>query len=59
MKFNEWITQKQDFNSEDDLLENQLDQWVTKLMGLLQTVPEERKQKFLEKVINNIQNFKD
>lgn len=65
MKFNEWITQNKNFQElssdlgmetqEDNaLLENQLDQWVTRLMGLLQTVPSEKKQKLIEKVISNI-----
>ncbi len=69
MKFNEWITQNRDQEfsglknsdhadmeqqEDQDLLENQLDQWVTRLMGLLQSVPQNRKTKLLEKVINNI-----
>ena len=69
MKFNEWITQNRDeefsglknnnielaTQEDNDLLESQLDQWVTRLMGLLQTVPQNRKAKLLEKVINDIQ----
>ena len=69
MKFNEWITQNKDEEfsglkngdigvttyEDKDLLENQLDQWVTRLMGLLQSVPENRKVKLLEKVISDIQ----
>jgi len=68
--FNEWITQNKDEEfsglknsdhagmeqqEDQDLLENQLDQWVTRLMGLLQSVPQNRKAKLLEKVINNLQ----
>lgn len=66
--FNEWITQnkEEEFSAlssqglgmrtreDTDLIEGQLDQWVNKLMGLLNAVPQERKQKFLEKVISNI-----
>jgi hypothetical protein len=49
MKFNEWITQNNkdygelssdlgmETKEQEDLLENQLDQWVNKLMGLLTT----------------------
>jgi len=69
MRFNEWITQnKEEFADlitnkdlgmetmqEDDLIESQLDQWVHKLMGLLHTVPSNKKHKFLEKVISELQ----
>lgn len=70
MNFNEWITQNkgEDFSGlvtdedlgmrtreDKDLLENQLDQWVIKLMGLLHTVPAHRKQELLEKVITSLQ----
>lgn len=71
MKFNEWMTQNKDaefaelssdlgMSTEEDtaMLENQLDQWVTRLMGLLQTAPSEKKQKLIEKVITNIKTFK-
>jgi hypothetical protein len=69
MKFNEWITQnkEEEFSGlkttrnlgletqeDKDLIESQLDQWATRLMGLLQTIPQDRKQKLLEKVIGNI-----
>jgi hypothetical protein len=69
MRFNEWISQNnKDFDElssnlgietkeEEGLIENQLDQWVNKLMGLLHTVPSNRKQKLLEKVINKITSF--
>lgn len=69
MNFNEWITQNkgEDFSgltnnpmelqtAEDrDLVENQLDQWVTRLMGLLQGVPQNRKHKLIERVISELQ----
>ncbi len=70
MNFNEWITQNksEDFSglnnsnnlgmetAEDrDLVENQLDQWVTRLMGLLQGVSQNRKHKLIEKVISELQ----
>ena len=71
MKFNEWMTQNKDsefselssdlgMETDEDtaMLENQLDQWVTRLMGLLQGAPSEKKQKLIEKVITNIKNFK-
>lgn len=71
MKFNEWMTQNKDeefaelssdlgMSTDEDsaMLENQLDQWVTRLMGLLQTAPSEKKQKLIEKVITNIKTFK-
>jgi hypothetical protein len=71
MKFNEWITHNkaefQDLNTskdlgmetreEEGLLESQLEQWVNKLVGLLHTVPEARKQKLLEKVIQDLQQI--
>jgi len=71
MKFNEWMTQNkaefQDLNTskdlgmetseEEGLLESQLEQWVNKLVGLLHTVPEGRKQKLLEKVIQDLQQI--
>lgn len=68
--FNEWITQNKDeefsglknsdhagmeTQEDQDLLESQLDQWVTRLMGLLQGITQERKTKLLEKVISNLQ----
>jgi hypothetical protein len=56
--FNEWVTQNKDFSDETDgLIESQLDQWVNKLMGLLQTsgIQGTRKTKLLEKVINSLQ----
>jgi hypothetical protein len=71
-KFNEWVTQnkEEDFSDlitnkdlgmtvkeQDGLIESQLDQWVNKLMGLLQTsgIQGNRKTKLLEKVINSLQ----
>lgn len=66
MKFNEWLTQNkpefeelsQDLNmrtqDQEDLIESQLDQWVNKLVGLLHNLPEERKQKLIEKVVENL-----
>jgi len=70
MKFNEWMTQNKDseftelssdlgMSTDEDtaMLENQLDQWVTRLMGLLQSAPSEKKQKLIEKVITNIKTF--
>ena len=70
MKFYEWMTQNKDseftelssdlgMSTDEDtaMLENQLDQWVTRLMGLLQSAPSEKKQKLIEKVITNIKTF--
>ena len=68
MKFNEWITQKDEFSElsngsdletmqDDAVVENQLDQWIDKLMGLLHTTPSDKKQKLLEKVINKLSTF--
>lgn len=71
--FKEWITQnkEREFNNlvtnkdlgmetqeQEGLIESQLDQWVDRLMGLLHTLPQNRKQKLLEKVISDIKNFK-
>jgi uncharacterized protein (DUF608 family) len=62
MKFNEWMTQtKGSFGdsdmTEDSVLENQMEQWVNKLVGLLHSVPEDKKQKLLEKVIQSLNNI--
>jgi hypothetical protein len=68
MKFNEWLTQNKTeeiaaltnnnvdlTTSQDDaLIVNQLEQWVTKLNGLLYNVDEAKKEKLLEKVIKDI-----
>lgn len=68
MKFNEWLTQNKDeevaaltnnnveltINQDDSLIINQLEQWVTKLNGLLHNVTEEKRGKLLEKVIKDI-----
>ena len=69
MKFNEWITQNKEeefanlvtnkdlgmeTQEQEGLIEGQLDQWVDKLMGLLHAVPSHRKQKLLEKVIDDL-----
>lgn len=45
-----WATRE-----EEGLLENQLDQWVNRLVGLLHSVPPSRKQELLEKVISDLQ----
>lgn len=63
MKFNEWLTQNHgEFNElgmkvreEEGLVENQLQMWVTKLMGLLQGLPPHRKNELLERVIISIE----
>lgn len=63
MKFNEWLTQNHgEFNElgmkvreEEGLVENQLQMWVTKLMGLLQGLPPQRKHELLERVIISIE----
>lgn len=68
MKFNEWLTQNKDeevaaltnnnveltINQDDALIVNQLEQWVTKLSGLLHNVAEEKRGKLLEKLIKDI-----
>lgn len=68
MKFNEWLTQNKDeevaaltnnnveltVSQDDALIVNQLEQWVTKLNGLLHNVDEEKRGKLLEKVIKDI-----
>ena len=68
MKFNEWLTQNKDeevaaltnndveltTDQDDALIFNQLEQWVTRLNGLLHNVSEEKREKLLEKVIKDI-----
>lgn len=69
MKFNEWMTQNNkdhvkalntsadlgmQTTQEDDLLKSQMEQWVNKLAGLLHTVPSDKRNKLLEKVIHDI-----
>lgn len=68
MKFNEWITQKDNkqykelssknlgMETQQDLglIESQLDQWIDKLNGLLYDLPSETKAKLVEKVINKL-----
>lgn len=66
MKFNEWLTQRggEEFATSNNLgmetvedmslIENQLEQWVTRLAGLLQNLPEETKRKLLGKVVESI-----
>lgn len=68
MKFNEWLTQNKDeevaaltnnnveltVSQDDALIVNQLEQWVTKLNGLLHNVDEDKRGKLLEKVIKDI-----
>jgi hypothetical protein len=68
--FNEWITQNKsnEFSGlvtdkdlgmrtreDTDLLESQMEQWVNKLMGLLNSCPQHRKQELIEKVISSLQ----
>jgi hypothetical protein len=68
MNFNEWLTaNKKEYaglsTSKDlgmetaddaDLLENQVDQWITKLIGLLNNASAERKQKLAEKIVTEL-----
>ena len=68
-KFNERLTARSDdFNElksdvkmvvheDDNLIESQLQQWVDKLAGLLNDIPNDKKHKLLEKVITKIQTI--
>ncbi len=67
MKFNEWLTQNnKDFDElspdigmetiEDvDLIESQVEQWITKLVGLLDNASEETRQRLVGKIVSEIQ----
>jgi hypothetical protein len=62
MRFTEWVTQREpeidkNLSEEDQLIENQLSQWVTRLAGLLQNFDEDKKQLLLNKVINGIKEI--
>lgn len=62
MRFTEWVTQREpeidkNLPEEDQLIENQLSQWVTRLAGLLQNFDEDKKQQLLNKVINGIREI--
>jgi hypothetical protein len=60
MRFTEWVTQREpttDIGDEDQLIESQLSQWVTRLAGLLQNFDEDKKQELLTKVINGIREI--
>jgi hypothetical protein len=62
MRFTEWVTQREpeidkNLPEEDQLIENQLSQWVTRLAGLLQNFDEDKKQQLLNKVMNSIREI--
>ncbi len=60
MRFNEWLTTKNyDGGNDDDVLENQMEQWMDRLSGLLHNVPSEKKKAMLEKIMNGLQQLKE
>lgn len=68
--FNEWVTDRvnaEELSSDDNLgmeteqddalIESQLEQWVTRLAGLLQNIQTEKKQQLLGKVVSQIREM--